>query len=70
MKRRDLIRKIAAEAKRQRIGWEFDHEGARHTIYQLDGLIVPIPRHNEINEMTAEGIKKDCQEKLGKGWWR
>lgn len=55
------------QAKRQGITWELDHEGGRHTVYTLDGLLMPIPRHNEVNELTAAGILKDCQPKLGEG---
>lgn len=70
MKRRDLVNKIKKAAKDRGSTWEFDREGANHEIYTLDSITVPIPRHNEINEMTAEGIMKECEEILGRGWWR
>ena len=69
-KPRDIVKRIAAEAKRQGLNFALDREGANHTIYSLDGIIIPIPRHREVNERTAEGIYRECQEKLGKGWWR
>jgi hypothetical protein len=45
-------------------------EGGRHTVYSLDGLMIPIPRHREIGEGLTEAIYKECEPKLGKGWWR
>ena len=37
-------------------------EGANHTIYRINGTKVSIPRHKEINELTAQGILKDAKE--------
>lgn len=45
-------------------------EGAKHTIYLIDGVMIPIPRHSEIDRYTAEAIYKECEPILGKGWWR
>lgn len=70
MKRRDLIRRIAKAAAKQGVTWDVERDGGRHTVYTLDGLRIIVPRHNEINEITAQGILKDCEPKLGKGWWR
>lgn len=70
MKRRDLIKRITSEAKRQHKTFEIEREGGNHTVYNLDGLTIPVPRHNEINERTARDILKECETKLGKGWWK
>lgn len=70
MKRRELVKRIRAEAKAQGVEWSFTREGGRHEVYSLDGLVIPVPRHAEINEITAQGIMKECEAKLGKGWWR
>jgi len=40
MKTRDVIRKITQEARRQGIEWIMKREGANHTIYSLDGLMI------------------------------
>ena len=45
-------------------------EGANHTIYVLDGTTIPVPRHRELGERLAEDIFKECQDVLGKGWWK
>jgi hypothetical protein len=57
-----------------------DHQGckglwlervkANHTVFNLDGLMIPIARHNEIDNQMAEIIYKECADKLGKDWWR
>ena len=36
-------------------------EGANHTLYRVNGNPVTIPRHREINELTAKAILKDAQ---------
>jgi hypothetical protein len=70
VKRRDVVRKIAAEAKFQGVRWTLTREGGNHTVYALGGTTVPIPRHNELGENLAVDIFKECQDVLGKGWWR
>ena len=45
-------------------------EGANHTIFAVGTFEFPVPRHNEINEYTAEAIMKDLADALGEEWWR
>ncbi len=45
-------------------------EGANHTVYTLNGVVVPIPRHNELGEIFSVDIFKECECVLGKGWWK
>ncbi len=70
MKRRDLLKKIAKAAKAS--GGEFGlvREGAEHTLYQLNGQRVVVPRHGEINEITVVEIMKDLEGQLGREWWK
>lgn len=44
-------------------------KGGNHEIWKLDGLTIPMPRHNEIGDLMAMGIYKEAAEKLGKEWW-
>lgn len=69
-KRRDIVKAIRAEARRQGVNFHAEREGANHTVYNLDGLMVPIARHNEIDNRMAEVIYKEAAAKLGKGWWK
>lgn len=71
MKRRDLIQKIAKGAKDAGVSWSRLPGGTgRHEAWECDGMRIPVPRHREINEYTAQGIMRDLEAKLGKDWWR
>lgn len=53
MKRRDLIKKLKAA------GYGPVREGGKHSIYKAEGKPpVQVPRHNELNEKTANQILK------------
>ncbi|HHW06174.1 MAG TPA: type II toxin-antitoxin system HicA family toxin [Clostridia bacterium] len=59
MKRRDLIKKLRAA------GWYLVRHGHDHDIYRHDNppgerILVQVPRHREINEVTAKQILKDA----------
>lgn len=69
-KKRDLIKRLEKAAKSSGLIFIYDRAGGNHDVYKLDGKPIPIPRHNEINEMTAEGIYKQAESKLGKRWWK
>lgn len=52
MKRRDIDKKL------KDAGWEIMH-GKKHDLAKnpdKPGIKIPLPRHKEINEYTAEGI--------------
>ena len=56
MKRTELLKKLA------QIGsLELVREGANHTLYRVNGNPVTIPRHREINELTAKAILRDAK---------
>jgi hypothetical protein len=69
-KRRDLLSTIRQAAQAQGLEWVEIREGARHTVYALDGLRIPVPRHRDIDEQMARVIYRECEPKLGKDWWR
>ena len=56
MKRADLITKISKAAAEAGVTFERIREGGSHTIYRYGSQNVVIPRHKEINELTARGI--------------
>jgi mRNA interferase HicA len=56
MKRQDLVRKLAE------VGATYVREGAEHTIYRSrSGLLISVPRHREVNEITAKKILRDAE---------
>jgi hypothetical protein len=70
MKQRDLLKRIAKQAKQCGVDWALHGPGGRHDIWILDGQKIPVPRHTEIGEGLAESIFKDCEFALGKRWWK
>ena len=56
MKRAELLKKLAQIGPRELL-----REGANHTLYRVNGNPVTIPRHREINELTAKAILKDAK---------
>ena len=52
MKRRNLIKKL------EKAGFVFCGHGGRHDIYRRGSDIEEVPRHKEINEITAKRILK------------
>lgn len=57
MKRRDLLKKIEKMAKNAGETVEY-REGGSHTVVKFGDKQTVVPRHNEINEITAKQIIK------------
>lgn len=70
MKRREIIKRITKEAKAQGVTFDIKREGGSHTVYNLGGCMIPIPRHKEISELTTRDIFIETEDALGKDWWR
>lgn len=62
MKRGDLVKRLRQTAKAKGLELETVREGANHTLYRIGSKQFPVPRHREINEMTAQGILKQAEE--------
>ena len=70
MKRRDVIRRITERARETGNVWSLARKGANHDVYRLGGLMIPVPRHNELGEALTEKIFKECEPVLGERWWK
>jgi predicted RNA binding protein YcfA (HicA-like mRNA interferase family) len=71
MKRAVLLRQIASAAKSRGIGWDRVSSKGSHDKWRLgEAVQVSIPRHTEINEITAQAILKSTESELGERWWR
>ena len=70
MKRRDLLRAIARTAKNGGVNFDLVREGSSHSVYRCGVVLFTVPRHSEINELTARGIMRNLEAELGEGWWR
>ena len=69
-KRADILTKIEKAAKAAELKFLLVREGANHSIYDLDGVMIPIARHRELGQRYTETVYKQCETKLGRGWWR
>ena len=69
MKRREVIRRLKAEAKSR--GLEFEViELTRHTAVKVGQTTKTIGRHGEIPNKTVIKFYEQFGSELGKGWWR
>ncbi|AEO94231.1 hypothetical protein CL60_gp09 [Mycobacterium phage BarrelRoll] len=69
-KRNEVITKIRKAAKAKGLKFKSVRKGANHEIFDLDGVMVPIGNHSILDGYLALKIYKECEPKLGKGWWR
>jgi predicted RNA binding protein YcfA (HicA-like mRNA interferase family) len=56
MKKRDLEKEL------KKLGWWLDREGGNHEIWTNGEKKEPVPRHAEINELTARSILKKAKQ--------
>lgn len=69
-KRAEILGRIQQAAKSAEMKFILLREGANHSIYDLDGVMIPIARHRELGQRYAETVYKQCETKLGRNWWR
>lgn len=67
---RKSSKKIEDAAKANNMTFALKCHGANHDIYDLDGVMIPVQRHRNFTANAAEQVYRECQPKLGKGWWR
>lgn len=56
MKRRDLEHALLG------LGWHLARHGARHDIWLRGDRSLAVPRHRDINEMTAQAILRAARQ--------
>lgn len=67
MKRRDILNALRNMAREAGVDFSLARNGAKHDVYRLGELAITVPRHAEVNEMTAKGILKDAAKYLENG---
>jgi len=70
VKQVEVKRRIQRAAQARRIQWRLVRQGGRHEVWQCGRTKVTIPRHREVNEITAQGIFTTLEAELGLGWWK
>ena len=69
-KRTDVLKSIKQGAKFRDIRFRLLRYGSKHDVWDLGGQRITVPRHTEIEEKLAKAIFAQCEETLGKDWWR
>jgi len=60
------VKKKDLEKRLKQLGWYLSRQGGNHEIWTNGkGETQAVPRHNEINEMTAKGIIKTAERYKG-----
>lgn len=62
MKKRTLMKELRSVARAAGVRLEFVREGGNHEIWTIAGERLVIPRHREVNELTAQGVIKRARE--------
>ncbi|MGH9041123.1 MAG: type II toxin-antitoxin system HicA family toxin [Acidimicrobiia bacterium] len=62
MKRAELIKRLNRIAKAKGLALEPVRDTGPHEIFRLGSLTIPVARHREINEYTAQGILKAAEK--------
>jgi hypothetical protein len=70
MRRRDLLARINKAAQEHDLKLEEVRDRGAHTIFRVGSAQFSVPRHTEINELTAQSIMRYLERELGQGWWR
>jgi hypothetical protein len=71
VKRTALLRKIGTAAKQKGLDWRQVSSKGNHEKWRLGATVqVAIPRHAEINEITARAILNSTESELGEQWWK
>jgi mRNA interferase HicA len=70
MRRRELERKINKAARVAGLEWRRVESKGNHDKWRLGTTVqVSIPRHGEVNEITAASVLKATERELGASWW-
>jgi mRNA interferase HicA len=63
VKQKALLKSIATLAKEVGVDFDLDRQGANHALYRFDDQLVTVPRHADINEVTAKAILRTVRDK-------
>ena len=66
MKRREILKRIAAQAKAVGVRWEVQREGANDTVYRLGATTIPVPPHIEIGPGLSEEDFQTVRARTGR----
>ncbi len=61
MKRREIEKRL------RKLGGSLHRRGSNHDIWEVNGQLIPVPRHNEVKEFTGQGIIADADAAAKRG---
>lgn len=64
MKKKELVKHLNGLSKRNGVPFQMLRQGANHELWIFNGQRLTIPRHTEINQLTAKGIISDAEQTL------
>jgi hypothetical protein len=70
VKKSHLLGRIGLEADATGKAWQLIRQGHSHEIWRCGAAQISVPRHREINELTAIRIFKNLEGELGSDWWK
>ncbi|WP_329501458.1 hypothetical protein OG267_40675 (plasmid) [Kitasatospora herbaricolor] len=62
MKNGLLLKKLRAIAKKKGATLDLVRHGANHDLYEIGGVQLVVPRHADVNEITANSIIKEAEQ--------
>jgi len=57
-----LMKKKDLEKRLKSYGWWLERHGSNHDIWTNGEVKIPIPRHREVNELTAKSILRTAKD--------
>lgn len=71
MRRSAVIRRLRREARARGVPMDLVRQGSRHELWRCGEVLIAIPRHRDLDEMTVEGgIYRPLEDVFGSRWWR
>jgi len=62
MKRRVLLQELQMIAKNRGLSLDLIRHGANHDLYEVGIIRLTVPRHGDINEITASRIIREAKK--------
>jgi len=60
VRRTELLRRLARKADEKGVEFVFQRHGGRHDLFRFGPDTIVVPRHREVEEMTARSILREC----------
>ncbi|HEX9342079.1 MAG TPA: hypothetical protein VF995_00505 [Actinomycetota bacterium] len=62
-----IIRRAAIESG---IDFTLKRQGRAHEVWLCGQTLLVVPRHRNLNQLTAQSIRKKLESEFAKDWWK